>query len=383
MTAVAGRRQSPARVTDRGRLAVDLAETLRGEVRFDRGAQAMYASDRGRPKGPRCCCGRTLSPTTSPQGSRPPACLKTPTAGSGYRSGPCAAAGFCTTTGCCRRPNAGCGGSWPSSASRSFDASPAHAVPGPIGRPQPRSSASFRAPTEPTTDNLFIGRKLCNTTSRHRRCRPTPSAARTSCQPSPGTRTPLPATSRHSRCRPTPSAARTSVSPAPGPGRHSPQPAGTAAAARPHRPRGHHVTPAPGGRRSPQPAGIAAAARRRRPRLGGKHRGAAVTLSLPGPDGGLGDPSCATISSLRDMVEWEYLLRRPATARRRNCQRHQCPRHLEGDSAPANPARLRKATGIPRRAAPIPALERGPGAGGRPHPRAAPVAGGDQGTSRR
>ena len=90
MTAVAGRRQSPARVTDRGRLAVDLAETLRGEVRFDRGAQAMYASDRGRPKGPRCCCGRTLSPTTSPQGSRPPACLKTPTAGSGYRSGPCA-----------------------------------------------------------------------------------------------------------------------------------------------------------------------------------------------------------------------------------------------------------------------------------------------------
>ena len=45
MTAVAGRRHSPAGVTDRGRLAVDLAGAVRGEVRFDRGAQAMYASD--------------------------------------------------------------------------------------------------------------------------------------------------------------------------------------------------------------------------------------------------------------------------------------------------------------------------------------------------
>lgn len=45
MTAVAGRRHIPARVTDRGRLAVDLAGAVRGEVRFDRGSQAMYAND--------------------------------------------------------------------------------------------------------------------------------------------------------------------------------------------------------------------------------------------------------------------------------------------------------------------------------------------------
>ena len=45
MTSLAGRRHSPARVTDRGRLALDLTRAVRGEVRFDRGSQALYASD--------------------------------------------------------------------------------------------------------------------------------------------------------------------------------------------------------------------------------------------------------------------------------------------------------------------------------------------------
>jgi FAD/FMN-containing dehydrogenase/Fe-S oxidoreductase len=45
MTSPAGRRHSPGRVTDRGRLATDLGRAVRGEVRFDRGSQAAYASD--------------------------------------------------------------------------------------------------------------------------------------------------------------------------------------------------------------------------------------------------------------------------------------------------------------------------------------------------
>jgi len=45
MTSLAGRRHSPAHVTDRGRLALDLTRAVRGEVRFDRGSQALYASD--------------------------------------------------------------------------------------------------------------------------------------------------------------------------------------------------------------------------------------------------------------------------------------------------------------------------------------------------
>ncbi len=45
MPSLAGRRHSPRRVTDRGRLARDLARAVRGEVRFDRGSQALYAGD--------------------------------------------------------------------------------------------------------------------------------------------------------------------------------------------------------------------------------------------------------------------------------------------------------------------------------------------------
>jgi FAD/FMN-containing dehydrogenase len=45
MTTLAGRRHRPARVVGRGRLAVDLARVVRGEVRFDRGSQALYAND--------------------------------------------------------------------------------------------------------------------------------------------------------------------------------------------------------------------------------------------------------------------------------------------------------------------------------------------------
>ena len=45
MTSLAGHRHRPARVADRGRLAVDLARVVRGEVRFDRGSQALYAND--------------------------------------------------------------------------------------------------------------------------------------------------------------------------------------------------------------------------------------------------------------------------------------------------------------------------------------------------
>ncbi len=45
MTSVAGGRRSPGRVADRGRLARDLGRVVRGEVRFDRGSQALYAND--------------------------------------------------------------------------------------------------------------------------------------------------------------------------------------------------------------------------------------------------------------------------------------------------------------------------------------------------
>jgi len=47
MTSLAGHRHKPARVEDRGRLAVDLARAVRGEVRFDRGSQALYANAAG------------------------------------------------------------------------------------------------------------------------------------------------------------------------------------------------------------------------------------------------------------------------------------------------------------------------------------------------
>jgi hypothetical protein len=45
MSSLAGRRHRPTAVTDRGRLAVDLARVVRGEVRFDGGSQALYAND--------------------------------------------------------------------------------------------------------------------------------------------------------------------------------------------------------------------------------------------------------------------------------------------------------------------------------------------------
>jgi FAD/FMN-containing dehydrogenase/Fe-S oxidoreductase len=45
MTSLAGRRQRPARVPHRGALARDLARVVQGEVRFDRGSQALYAND--------------------------------------------------------------------------------------------------------------------------------------------------------------------------------------------------------------------------------------------------------------------------------------------------------------------------------------------------
>jgi len=46
MTSLAGHRHKPTRVEERGRLAVDLARAVRGEVRFDRGSQ-IY-NERGR-----------------------------------------------------------------------------------------------------------------------------------------------------------------------------------------------------------------------------------------------------------------------------------------------------------------------------------------------
>ena len=45
MTSLAGRRHRAGRIADRGHLAVDLARAVRGEVRFDRGSQALYAND--------------------------------------------------------------------------------------------------------------------------------------------------------------------------------------------------------------------------------------------------------------------------------------------------------------------------------------------------
>jgi FAD/FMN-containing dehydrogenase/Fe-S oxidoreductase len=45
MAAVAGRRHRPVRVPDRGGIARDLRKAMDGEVRFDAGAQAMYAND--------------------------------------------------------------------------------------------------------------------------------------------------------------------------------------------------------------------------------------------------------------------------------------------------------------------------------------------------
>jgi FAD/FMN-containing dehydrogenase len=45
MSSPAGRRHRPATMTDRGRLALDLGRAVRGEVRFDRGSQALYAND--------------------------------------------------------------------------------------------------------------------------------------------------------------------------------------------------------------------------------------------------------------------------------------------------------------------------------------------------
>ncbi len=45
MTSLAGRRHRSAQVTDRGRLARDLARVVEGEVRFDPGSQAAYAND--------------------------------------------------------------------------------------------------------------------------------------------------------------------------------------------------------------------------------------------------------------------------------------------------------------------------------------------------
>ncbi|HLX51391.1 MAG TPA: hypothetical protein VKS82_23950 [Streptosporangiaceae bacterium] len=45
MTSPAGRRHRPGGITDRGRLATDLGRVVRGEVRFGRGSQALYAND--------------------------------------------------------------------------------------------------------------------------------------------------------------------------------------------------------------------------------------------------------------------------------------------------------------------------------------------------
>lgn len=45
MTTVAGRRHQEVTVPNRGRLATELRKAIDGEVRFDRGAQAMYAND--------------------------------------------------------------------------------------------------------------------------------------------------------------------------------------------------------------------------------------------------------------------------------------------------------------------------------------------------
>src|ERR1043165_1088370 len=45
MTSLAGHRHKPARVEDRGRLAVDLTRAVRGEGRVGRGSQALYAND--------------------------------------------------------------------------------------------------------------------------------------------------------------------------------------------------------------------------------------------------------------------------------------------------------------------------------------------------
>lgn len=45
MTSLAGRRHRAGRIADRGHLALGLARAVRGEVRFDRGSQALYAND--------------------------------------------------------------------------------------------------------------------------------------------------------------------------------------------------------------------------------------------------------------------------------------------------------------------------------------------------
>src|ERR1051326_339518 len=45
MTSLAGRRHHPAGDSDYGTLAADLTEAVSGEVRFDRGSQALYAND--------------------------------------------------------------------------------------------------------------------------------------------------------------------------------------------------------------------------------------------------------------------------------------------------------------------------------------------------
>jgi FAD/FMN-containing dehydrogenase len=45
MTFPVNRRHGPARVADRGRLARDLSKAVQGEVRLDRGSQAIYAND--------------------------------------------------------------------------------------------------------------------------------------------------------------------------------------------------------------------------------------------------------------------------------------------------------------------------------------------------
>lgn len=45
MSVLTSRRHVPVEIADRGRLARDLTRAVRGEVRFDRGAQALYAND--------------------------------------------------------------------------------------------------------------------------------------------------------------------------------------------------------------------------------------------------------------------------------------------------------------------------------------------------
>lgn len=45
MSVLDGRRHTATQIPDRGRLAKDLTGVVRGEVRFDRGSQALYAND--------------------------------------------------------------------------------------------------------------------------------------------------------------------------------------------------------------------------------------------------------------------------------------------------------------------------------------------------